>query len=107
MQSMWLLVCLRLLLNYVISFYVVRVAFLSDNFLNLRKLCIAVDNKVFGVYSGSNRYIRQDYTVFNYGAFFNGAAAADYTVVNGSFNQASVGDDRIFCAAFLGIVSRA
>ena len=49
----------------------------------------------------------QNNTVLNYGALLDHASASDHGIFHGSFDQASVGDNRILHAAVLKVLCRA
>ena len=61
---------------------------------------------IFHIDIFSDYRVRKDHTVFNHSACFDHTASSDYRILYGSFDEASIGNNRILYAGAFKILGR-
>ena len=94
-------------LQSVTTFDVSRFIRGCDNTLTTNQACMFVDHKVLSMNTFSDNNVCTDDTILNNSALFDCTSTSDNTVLNSSFDQTSVGNNRGCNLAAFEILCRA
>ena len=85
-----------MILNEVSALDISGSSRISDNLFHSSDFSTFINYHVFNMYIFSNYNVSQNYAVLDYGAFFDFTATTENRILQLTFDQASVRDNRAF-----------